>query len=70
MASVFNDGDFSSPKTVGSKYLNDLLSVDQLGMSLNQKGSPWQKKFQEKVAERDLIIKEKEEQLQKLHSDL
>jgi hypothetical protein len=43
------------------KRLNETLSVEQLGLTFNSKNSPWAKRYEQKLQEKEQLVKAYEE---------
>ena len=49
---------------------NETLSVRQLGMTFNQKDTPWQRVHDQKLAETGRLLREQEEQIEALQREI
>ncbi len=52
------------------KRLNEELSVKQLGITFNSQTSPWRKRHEQKVQEKDALVKTHEDQLKQIQEDI
>ena len=52
------------------EQLNKALSVEQLGLTFNSKNSPWSKRYEQKLQEKDQLVKAYEEQLHQIQEDI
>lgn len=48
------------------KKLNNALSVEQLGLTFNSKNSPWSLRYEQKLVEKEQLVKAYEEKLHQI----
>lgn len=49
---------------------DEILNVRQLGMSINQRGSNWEKTHNQKVLEKEDLIRQKELEIEAIQNDI
>jgi hypothetical protein len=52
------------------KQLNNTLSCEQLGLTFNSKNSPWKKRYEQKIQEKEDQVKAYEDQMNQIQKDI